>query len=127
MSIGRVKQRSSQAGRPRQLVHALRVGEADCEALVSNNAGVPLYANHVDTDILEDLVGGGHYSIEIQIWGEGPVQILRDGRIYGGRWVRRERNEMPSFVDDAGNLLPLKPGNSWLQLVPLGFPTTIQS
>ena len=107
------------------------LGNPHTDALTGNQLTaanvIIVYANHVDSDILEDLVGGGHYSIEIQIWGEGPVQIIRDGRIYAGRWVRSARHEMPSFVDDAGNLLPLKPGNSWLQLVPLGFPTIIQS
>jgi hypothetical protein len=85
-----------------------------------------VYANHVETDILEDLVGGGHYSIEIQIWGEGPVQIVRDGQVYNGIWVRRAREDMLSFWDEAGHPLPLRPGNSWYQMAPLGFPTVIQ-
>jgi hypothetical protein len=85
-----------------------------------------VYANHVETDILEDLVGGGHYSIEIQIWGEGPVQIVRDGQVFDGQWIRRAREDMLSFVDASGNPLPLKPGNSWYQMVPLSFPTIIQ-
>jgi len=87
---------------------------------------IVVYANHVETDILEDLVGGGHYSIEIQIWGDGPVQIFRDGQVYNGRWARRAREDMLSFSDQAGNPLPLKPGNSWFQIVPLDFPTVIQ-
>jgi hypothetical protein len=85
-----------------------------------------VYANHVETDILEDLVSGGHYSIEIQIWGEGPLQVVRDGKVSNGRWVRWAREDMLSFYDDAGNRLPLKPGNSWVQLVPLDFPVVIQ-
>jgi hypothetical protein len=86
-----------------------------------------VYANHVETDILEDLVGGGHYSIEIQVWGEGPVQIVRDGRVYNGNWTRQAREDMLSLWDTAGQPLTLKPGNSWYQLVPLDFPTIIQS
>jgi hypothetical protein len=87
---------------------------------------IVVYANHVETDILEDLVGGGHYSIEIQIWGQGPVQVIRDGRAYNGLWVRQAREDMLSFFDEAGRPLPLKPGQSWYQLVPLNFPTVIQ-
>ena len=87
---------------------------------------VLVYANHVETDILEDLVGGGHYSIEIQVWGEGPVQIVRDGQVYNGSWIRQAREDMLSFRDAAGQPLALKPGNSWYQLVPLDFPTIIQ-
>jgi hypothetical protein len=95
------------------------------EQLTAANV-IIVHAPHIDTDILEDLVGGGHYSIEIQIWGEGPVQILRDGQIYTGQWQRLAREDMLSFFDDSGNPLPLKPGNSWFQLVPLEFPITIR-
>jgi hypothetical protein len=86
-----------------------------------------VYANHVETDIMEDLVGGGHYSIEIQIWGEGLVQIVRDGRVYNGHWVRWNRDDMLSFFfDESNHPMPLRPGQSWFQIVPLNFPTTIQ-
>ncbi|MEN8098376.1 MAG: DUF3048 domain-containing protein [Chloroflexota bacterium] len=82
---------------------------------------VVVYAHHQDTDILEDHVGGGHYSIQIQIWGEGRAQLFRDGKLYEGRWRRSERHDMLSFVDDQGVTLPLKPGNTWFQLVPIDF------
>ncbi len=79
-------------------------------------------ANHVETKILEDTWGGGHFSIEIQAWGEGPVSIFRDGRRYDGTWKRWERGDLLSFWSkDGSQRLPLKPGNSWLQMVPLGF------
>lgn len=78
-------------------------------------------AHHQNTDILEDTFGGGHYSIEIQLWGEGPATLFRDGKRYEGRWSRTNRNDMLSFTDLEGNVLPLKPGNTWFQVVPLGF------
>ncbi len=79
-------------------------------------------ANHVETTILEDTWGGGHWSIEVQIWGEGPVSIFRDGRRYDGVWRRQDRHEPLSFwTTDGEERIPLKPGNSWLQMVPLGF------
>jgi len=106
------------------------LGEPHTDALTGQQLTaanvIIVYANHVETDILEDLVGGGHYSIEIQIWGEGPVQIVRDGQVFDGQWARWAREDMLSFLDASGNPLPLKPGNSWYQIVPLGFPTIIQ-
>jgi hypothetical protein len=79
-------------------------------------------ANHVETNILEDTWGGGHWSIEVQIWGEGPVSIFRDGRRYDGIWRRLDRHEPLSFwASDGDERIPLQPGNSWLQMVPLGF------
>ena len=82
---------------------------------------IVLGAHHENTDILEDLVGGGHYSIQIQIWGEGPVSIFRDGQRFEGQWRRENPDDMLTFYDGQGNILPLGVGNSFFQLVPLGF------
>ncbi len=88
---------------------------------------IVLAAHHEDTDILEDNVGNGHYSIQIQIWGEGPVSIFRDGTRIDGRWQRNDPHDMLTFTDLDGNILPLAPGNSFIQLVPLGFSRLIVS
>lgn len=80
---------------------------------------IVVYANHVYTDILEDTWGGGHMSIEVQAWGQGPVLIFRDGQMYPGVWKREQRDAMLTFYYGDGVPLPLKPGNSWLQMVPL--------
>ena len=82
---------------------------------------IVLGAHHEDTDILEDLVDGGHYSIQIQIWGEGPLSLFRDGQRYEGVWRRANEGDMLTFYDLNGNLLPLAPGNTFFQVVPLGF------
>ncbi len=82
-----------------------------------------VFANHVETDILEDTWGGGHQSIEIQVWGGGPVMIFRDGQVFKGFWLREKRNEMLTFWDSMGKPLALKPGHSWFQMVPLDTTT----
>jgi len=82
---------------------------------------IVLAAHHEESDFLEDFVGGGHYSIQIQVWGEGPVSIFRDGQRFDGRWQRNDPNGMLTFTDLEGNILPLAPGNSFFQIVPLGF------
>jgi hypothetical protein len=79
---------------------------------------IAIAAHHQETDILESP---GSFSIQIQIWGEGPVSIFRDGQRYDGRWQRHNPDEMLTFTDLDGNPLPLAPGNSAIQLVPLGF------
>lgn len=93
---------------------------------------VVLGANHVVTLIVEDgterrLVNGVciNCSIEIQLWGEGPLKILRDGKVYEGKWVRPERHAAFRFVDAQGRDIPLKPGNSWWQVVPLDMRVTV--
>lgn len=86
-----------------------------------------VYANHVtDCTIQEnplstdpDCKTPGQFSIQIQIWGDGPVQIFRDGKVQSGRWVRANPADMLTFVDPDGKPLPLKRGNSWFQMAPL--------
>ncbi|MDX1413819.1 MAG: DUF3048 domain-containing protein [Candidatus Promineifilaceae bacterium] len=82
---------------------------------------VVVSAEHVDTWIPETEVGQGAPSIEIQIWGEGPATIFRNGQRFDGRWHRTDPHDMLAFTDLHDNPLPLAPGNTWFQLVPLGF------
>lgn len=88
------------------------------EPLTTANV-IIVYANHIETDILEDTWGGGHQSIQIQIWGTGPALIFRDGVMQNGYWERLERNHMLTFWVSEGHPIPLKPGNTWFQMVPL--------
>ncbi len=96
------------------------VEKSDGKPITTTNV-VVLTAPHVKTLILEygteEMPGGRNRSVEIQLWGEGPAKILRDGRVYEGKWVRSERHAPFRFVDAAGNDIPLKPGTSWWQVV----------
>jgi Protein of unknown function (DUF3048) N-terminal domain/Protein of unknown function (DUF3048) C-terminal domain len=58
------------------------------------------------------------WPLEIQIWGEGEAIVLRDGKQYPVTWLRQNRSDMFTFVDDAGNVVPLQIGNSWFQIIP---------
>ena len=81
---------------------------------------VVAYANHVDTDIYEDEPRRNHPSVQIQLWGTGPVVVFRDGLAYEGLWARPKRDDMLIFRDPTGQIpIPLKPGNTWIELVPL--------
>ena len=87
---------------------------------------VALYANHVcNWAIIED--SNGWYSIEIQIWGSGPAKIFRDGQVYDATWVRNAPTDMLGFVDANNNPFPLKPGNTWFQLMQLESPTKVEN
>jgi hypothetical protein len=78
---------------------------------------VLVYAPHVTTLIQEDVTGAR--SIEVQVWGEGPVRVFRDGREYGGKWVRNAEVGSFELLDPAGKRIPLKPGNTWIEMIPL--------
>jgi hypothetical protein len=76
-------------------------------------------ATHFDTEIIED--SGGSPSIQIQIWGEGPAVLFRDGFQYDGIWKREHPQDMLTFYDLQGEPLSLAPGNTFFELVPLDF------
>jgi hypothetical protein len=76
-------------------------------------------APHLDTEIIED--SGGSPSIQIQIWGEGPVTIYRDGLKYDGIWRRLDNRHMLTFYTMDGDLLPLSPGKTFFEVVPDDF------
>jgi hypothetical protein len=86
---------------------------------------VLIYAHHQeDLSIVEsEWQGRKDFSIEIQIWTLGPARIIRDGRVIEGYWMRWEENAMLSFWadDQAKQMLYLKPGNTWFQVIPLDF------
>lgn len=86
-----------------------------------------VYANHVeDGRFLEEDYGAFKaFGIQIQLWNSGTFKLFRDGQVFDGTWTRTERNEMLKFTDAAGNVLPLKPGKSWLELQRLDAPLTV--
>ena len=89
------------------------------EQLSATNV-VVVYAHHVDADFYEDYPRTNHPSVQIQLWGTGPVVVFRDGQAYEGLWARPSREDMLVFRDPTGQMpIPLKPGNTWIQLVPL--------
>jgi hypothetical protein len=95
------------------------VDAASGQQLSAKNV-VVVYATHVDTDIFEDEPRRNHPSVQIQLWGTGPVVVFRDGQAYEGLWARPEREDMLVFRDSTGQIpIPLKPGNTWIELVPL--------
>ena len=117
---------SSAGGYRRSIFGEPHTDELTGQQLVADNVLV-VYANHVPTDIVEDMTGPQPlYSVEIQLWGEGPVKLLRDGRMYEGRWVRAHREDLVRFLDALGEPIPLKPGHTWIQLVRLGFEAEVE-
>jgi hypothetical protein len=96
-----------------------QVDAATDEQLSATNV-VVVYATHVDSDIFEDEPRRNHPSVQIQLWGTGPVVVFRDGQAFEGLWARPKREQMLLFRDPTGQIpIPLKPGNTWMQLVPL--------
>jgi hypothetical protein len=81
------------------------------------------YAEHLPTDIVED--SNGATSIQIIVNGEGRAQIFRDGVVMEGLW-RTDGTQTPEFVFPTGEPIPLKRGNSWIEVVPTDFEILVQ-
>jgi hypothetical protein len=77
-----------------------------------------VFAGHYLTDIVESVWQGNvSWSVQITVWPEGDAILLRDGRRYDGRWIRAVREDLISLETHEGEVLYLKPGNTWFQLV----------
>jgi hypothetical protein len=82
------------------------------------------YAEHQPTDIVED--SNGATSIRIIVNGEGRAQIFRDGRVIEGRW-RTDGSQTPEFLFENGQPIPLKRGNTWIEVVPLDYEVLVNA
>ncbi|RME44346.1 MAG: DUF3048 domain-containing protein, partial [Caldilineae bacterium] len=79
-------------------------------------ANVILYfAEHYETDIVED--SNGATSVGITMNGEGEAWVIRDGVRVQGRW-RTDGTQTPEFVDAGGAPIPLHRGQTWIEVVP---------
>lgn len=107
----------------RSVVGEPHIDDLTGEQIIAPNV-VVVYVNHVDTPIVEDVLGSK--SQQIQLWGQGRAQIFRDGVVEEGLWVRPNREDPLLFVDGNSNPLPLKPGKVWLQFVPLDMAVTYE-
>jgi hypothetical protein len=60
----------------------------------------------------------GAPSVDFRATGTGAVVILRDGKRFDGTWTRGGNTDMYRFRDSAGAVIPLKPGLTWIHIVP---------
>lgn len=86
---------------------------------------VIMVVQHDLTDIIEDSLGSR--SVRTYITErEGRAIVARDGLAFEGRWQVPDKWDNLELADEAGNPLPLKPGNTWFQIVPPSYQVTIR-
>ena len=85
---------------------------------VSASNVIIYFADHQETDIVEDSLGAT--SVRIIVSGFGAAWLARDGQLLKGNWAT-DGQEMPEFFFADFSPMPLKPGNTWVQVVPLDF------
>jgi hypothetical protein len=92
--------------------------DAATEKIISVPNVIIYFAEHNETDIVEDSTGAT--SVRIDINGEGKAWIFRDRTLLEGRW-RTDGFQTPEFIDFEGKPIPLRPGKSWIQVVPTDY------
>jgi len=85
---------------------------------------IVLYADYKVSDIVEDKLG--NLAFFITLIGQGRVQVFRDGITVEGNWQREAPEQITRLKDANGDDIPLKPGQSWIEIVPLGAQVTFQ-
>lgn len=55
-----------------------------------------------------------------QMVGSGPVEIFSDGRLQKGSWFRRNIRVATAYRSRSGNVIALRPGQTWVELLATG-------
>ncbi|MHB1390697.1 MAG: DUF3048 domain-containing protein [Thermoleophilia bacterium] len=77
------------------------------------------YVTITQSGIEED--SGGNYGLEFTLTGSGRVQVFRDGQMIEGTWSRPAKDQLTTYLDSAGNPIPLNRGLTFVQLVAPDF------
>jgi hypothetical protein len=100
-------------------------GEPDLDANTGEQINVAnvvlVYATHLlDRSICEFQSEDQclAFSTEIILSGQGDATLLRDGRQYEVKWVRENRGDMLTLVDEGGQSVPMQIGHTWFQIIP---------
>ncbi|HZD37950.1 MAG TPA: DUF3048 domain-containing protein [Actinomycetes bacterium] len=95
----------------------------DGAAVSATNVVVTSVAVRPDTNV--DVLG--HATPDPVLTGTGRVWILRDGKVVEGTWRRAAAGSPVELVASDGKPLPLRPGRTWIELLPTprqpSFPT----
>lgn len=91
------------------------------EQLASANVIVH-YTKYEETDV-KDVNGNPTFNI-ISL-GEGRAQIFRDGVMIEAKWIRSGVQDFVEYVYLDGSPVPLRPGQTWVEVVPLEYQITV--
>jgi LysM repeat protein len=91
---------------------------------VSADNVIIYFAEHQETEIVEDT--NGATSIRIIVNGRGLAWFFRDGKLNKGYW-ETDGTRTPYFAYEDGRPYPLKPGRTWVEVVPTYFTIGLNS
>lgn len=81
--------------------------------------GMSLKADNVIvmTAPTKDVIKNKILLSEIDLIGKGDIRYFQDGKMSKGTWAKSSAKSELSFKDENGDLLKLKPGKTWVQVI----------
>jgi len=80
-------------------------------------ANVIIMSIRIGSTGIRDVLGNAS-PLDVTVGPKRPVWVLRDGRVIRGTWERRSINTGWVLLDGHGNPIALKPGRTWVELLP---------
>lgn len=61
-----------------------------------------------------------------QVTGSGRCLVFTGGEVHHATWRKNSRSDATTFSDENGSPVPLRPGQTWIHLIPEDIPVTYQ-
>jgi Protein of unknown function (DUF3048) N-terminal domain/Protein of unknown function (DUF3048) C-terminal domain len=113
--------------------HSYTLSYADTgQAMVqqANGQEAPISTSNIVVQIVHYTIGPwvenseGGLEVMVDPVGDGQLEVLRDGIFIRGVWKRASLSSPLQLETTSGQTIKLKPGTTWVDVVPLGLPIT---
>ena len=118
----------AESGKYQRWVEGVEHTDANTDSQIDSTNVIVIFTNDtLDRSICETQSGNSclAFSRVIDLLGTGPGILLRDGRQYVITWRRNVATDLLTFENQSGNPVPLQIGNSWIQVIPNGYPEPV--
>ncbi len=92
-----------------------------------SSSGVRISPKNVIVMSVDYVGGAGVIGSWAQLVGSGPAEIFTGGVVQHGTWSRNRLVHRAYFKNLQGKLIELNPGQTWVELLPLGESVSITS
>ncbi len=98
---------------PDDEVYEKLIDRANDEPIEAENIAI-IFVRHTDIDARPTVE-----VLDVSLLGTGEAYIARDGKVYEVTWSRPTEDSVLTFLNPDGSLFPLKPGQTWVEVLTL--------
>ncbi len=106
---------------PEDEVYEKLTDRATKKPIETENIAV-IFVRHVDIDARPTVE-----VLDVSLLGTGEAYIARDGKVYEVTWSRPNEESVLTFLNADGSVFPLKPGQTWVEVMTLNGKTEKQT